>query len=130
MANRKFKLHVPMWESVLRIGISFLSGGIFYTAWLVAFLLLNSEGTFINTVLFLIAPFITGLGFGLGVCLMNKILKKNPVPFHKVVSWPILGCIFGAAAVYWFGPMLIVFSMLAAGTVSVIIWELSMYQRT
>ena len=123
MSNPKFKLSGSIWESALRIGSSLLSGGVFYTGWLGAFLLLDPEGTFFETIVWMTAPFITGLGFGFGVHLVNKLLKKDLEPFHQIAFWPILGCILGAVAVYWFGPMLIVFSMLAAGTVSVSIRE-------
>ena len=87
------------------------------------FLLLVSKGGITEAILWLAAPLITGLGFGFGIHLVNKLLKHDLVPFHRITRWPILGCILGALAVYWFGPMLIVFSMLAAGTVSVCFQE-------
>jgi hypothetical protein len=34
-------------------------------------------------------------------------------------KWPLIACVVGAVAVYWYGPMLIVFSMLSVGTISV-----------
>jgi hypothetical protein len=37
--------------------------------------------------------------------------------------WPLIGCSLGAAAVFWFGPMLIVFGMFVAGTASVVVRE-------
>jgi hypothetical protein len=38
----------------------------------------------------------------------------------------LIACAVGAVAVYWYGPMLIVFSMLVMGTISVFLqtWQL------
>jgi len=130
MANQNSTPSMSLWESVLRIGVSLIFGGILYVCWLGVFLLLNTGGGMIETILWLIAPLVTGLGFGLGVYLVNKVLKKDPTPFHQITLWPILGCILGAVALYWFGPMLIVFSMLAAGTASICLREYFLHWRT
>jgi hypothetical protein len=42
----------------------------------------------------------------------------------------MIGCAIGAAVVYWFGPMLIVFGMFAAGTASVALREVMLGIRT
>jgi len=66
----------------------------------------------------------------LGVYLVNKGLKTAPTSFLQLALWPILGCVLGAVGVYWYGPMLIVFSMLASGTASIFLRELIIYRRT
>lgn len=119
-----------LWESVVRIGVSLLSGGLFYTGWLGIFLVLYTKDEPIETALWVITPLVTGVGFGFGVYLADMILKRKPSPFLRVAIWPILGCILGAVAVYWYGPMLIVFSMLAAGTASVSLREVIHYRRS
>jgi hypothetical protein len=46
--------------------------------------------------------------------------------FIHIYRWPLVGCAIGAGVVYWFGPMLVVFGMLAAGTASVVLREVSL----
>ena len=50
--------------------------------------------------------------------------------FFHILLWPLSGCAVGAGVVYWFGPMLIVFGMFAAGTASVIIREVVLHATT
>jgi hypothetical protein len=40
--------------------------------------------------------------------------------FLHIYRWPLIGCALGALAVYWYGRMVIVFSMLLAGELSII----------
>ena len=109
----------PIWKRLARILTSTLFGGLFYTFWLSVFLLLSPDGGFQETVLWLLSPIITAIGFATGLMVYNYLSRSARLPFIKLVSWPLIGCIIGATVVYWFGPMLIVFSMLALGTLSV-----------
>ena len=111
------------WRSILSILASLITGGIFYTLWLAVFLWIDpQDGTSVN-LLWISAPLVTGIGFGLGVYTFNKACREDQGGFFQITAWPLGGCIIGALAVYWFGPMLIVFSMLVAGTLSVAIRE-------
>jgi len=47
----------------------------------------------------------------------------RPKGFLRTFIWPLVGCVLGAVAVVWFGPMLIVFGMLVVGTGSVALRE-------
>ena len=40
-----------------------------------------------------------------------------------ILKWPLIGCTIGAGVVYWFGPMLVVFGMFAAGTAGIVLRE-------
>jgi len=113
-------------QIILITVLSLLGGGIFYTLWLIAFLTLTkfNVGIF-ESLLWIFSPIITALGFTTGVLLANRILNKKNSSFLSVYFWPLTGCIFGAILVYWFGPMLIVFSMLVVGTFSVFLREIT-----
>ena len=113
-----------LWISFLRVVSSLLIGVVFYMIWLATFLLISSIHPIIEGILWLISPVITGIGFAVGAIILNRLVNANDVPFLRILIWPLVGCIVGALIVYWFGPMLIVFSMLALGAFSVLIREL------
>ena len=104
---------------LLRILVSTLFGGLFYSLWLSVYLLLSPDKGLLETLLWIAVPFVTASGFASGLTIANHFSKGVAAPFIRILIWPLVGCIFGAITVYWFGPMLIVFSMLALGTVSV-----------
>ena len=110
---------ISTWKRLARILTSTLFGGLFYSIWLSVFLLLSPEGGLLETVLWFAAPIITAIGFASGITIFDHFSGSARLPFIKLVSWPMVGCIIGASVVYWFGPMLIVFSMLTLGTISV-----------
>ena len=114
---------MSIWKRLSRILVSTLFGGFFYSIWLAIYLLLTPEGGLGETILWLTAPLITATGFALGIIVFDRLGKMPGTSFLKLISWPLLGCIIGAVTVYWFGPMLIVFSMLALGTLSMAIRE-------
>ena len=109
---------MSIWKRLSRILVSTIFGGFFYSIWLAVYLLLSPEDGLLETILWLAAPVITAIGFALGIIVFDRFKKMPGIPFLKLLSWPLLGCFIGAAAVYWFGPMLIVFSMLVLGTLS------------
>ena len=63
-------------------------------------------------------------GFAVGVTMAERLGKKGRTSFIRIYVWPLVGCAIGAAVVYPFGPMLIVFGMFAAGTASVLVREI------
>ena len=63
-------------------------------------------------------------GFAAGITVAERLAKKDRTRFICIYVWPLVGCSIGAAVVYPFGPMLIVFGMFAAGTVSLAIREI------
>jgi len=108
-----------LWQAILRVLSSLLVGCVFYFLWLGISLITRPRTGFIDALLWIVAPLITGAGFAYGVVWFNRLVKTTDEPFLHILAWPLSGCILGAAIVYPFGPMLIVFSMLALGTVSV-----------
>ena len=119
MIEQSDKQGASTWKRLARILTSTLLGGLFYSIWLSVFVLLSPDGGVFGTVLWLAAPIITAIGFALGIMVFNRFSRSASLPFTKIIVWPLVGCIIGALVVYWFGPMLIVFSMLAMGTISV-----------
>ena len=122
---------LDLWEAVLRLASSLLGAGVFYTAWMAAFFAATRSGSVIaETVLWLLAPVMTAAGFAVGVTMAERLAKKQRTSFIRIYVWPLVGCAIGAAVVYPFGPMLIVFGMFAAGTVSVAIREVVSLSRS
>ena len=110
--------------ALIRMLSSLLCAGIFYFAWMAAFLLVVQLGlAMLEAVLWLLAPVMTAAGFAVGMALLERLTRTARTKFVRVFVWPLIGCMIGAGVVYWFGPMLIVFGMFAAGTVSMVLRE-------
>jgi len=124
MAVNQENLKGLLWKSFLRVVSSLFFGVVFFVIWLATFLLISSIHPIIEGVLRLISPVITGIGFAVGATILNRLVNVDDGPFLRILIWPLVGCIVGALIVYWFGPMLIVFSMLVLGTFSVLMREL------
>jgi len=56
-------------------------------------------------------------------------MRRLTQDFFRIFVWPLFGCALGAIAVYWYGPMLIVFSMLAAEAASIVLREVVLISR-
>ncbi len=117
-------------KTPFKIFVSLFFGGIFYVDWLVAFLLFFKEAnSFLEVVGWLLAPVITALGFTVGIKLFDFLAKEKKEKFLHIYKWPLVGCAAGAGIVYWFGPMLIVFSMLVFGAISIFIREVLLVRK-
>ena len=110
------------WPHVLSVGLSVLGGGVLYFLWMATFILLiDQAGLLFEVVLWLLAPLVTAAGFGIGFLVGQRFFSSKKESFANIFVWPLAGCSVGAVAVYWFGPMLMVFGMLSMGTASVIL---------
>lgn len=106
-----------MIASIVRVAASVLSGGIVYSVWLAAVLATMRRPTApLPLALVLTAPIVTAAGFALGALLGDLLTNRSRRRFKPAYLWQLAACAAGALAVYPFGPMLIVFGMLAAGT--------------
>lgn len=104
---------------LIKVSLSLLVGGIFYTLWLVIFQLTNSfNSLLIEYVLWLLSPVVTAMGFTVGYKIYEQFKNTKGETIWHILIWALIGCILGALVVYWFDPMLIVFSMLLVGTIS------------
>jgi hypothetical protein len=108
-------------SALWRVVLSVLGGGLFYLVWLTVFLLLSDLEGAVETVLWVLAPVVTATGLAAGAALAERRPGGQRVRFFHVWIWPLVGCAAGAAVVYPFGPMLIVFGMLALGTAGVLL---------
>ena len=89
-----------------------------------AFLLLKDiSGPIVKGFFWLMVPIATALGFALGAIVGDRITRGKRESFRGTLLWPLAGCVLGAIAIYWRGPMLIVFGMFGLGTVSIILRE-------
>ncbi len=115
----------------VRIIISVIFAGVFYIGWLaVAIPVLKSGPLFAKALCWLSAPFVTGAGFAVGTALFELLPGTRKSKLRDIVLWPMAGCAIGAAVVFFFGPMLIVFAMFGLGTTSVLAKEIvSMKKR-
>jgi hypothetical protein len=113
-----------LWRAFVRVGLSLLCAGVFYSGWMAAFLLTaRLDSSIVQAIGWLTAPVVTAAGFAAGIAVSEHLAKRSKTKFIRILVWPLVGCAVGAAAVYWFGPMLIVFGMFATGTASVILRE-------
>lgn len=119
------------WKALVRIAVSLLCAIVFYLVWMVAFLLTTRlESRVAETILWLLAPVITATGFATGIAVRERLSGKARPHFLRIFLWPLIGCAIGAVIVYPLGPMLIAFSMLAAGTASMALREVAGYFGT
>jgi hypothetical protein len=113
-----------------RAGFSLVCAGVSYSIWLAVFLLALSRGSsMLEAIGYLSAPVVTAAGFAAGAAFTERLTGAGRTSFLRIFPWPLIGCAVGAAAVFWFGPMLIVFGMFAAGTGSVALRELVLGAR-
>jgi hypothetical protein len=117
-------------EILARIACSLLCAGLVYAVWLALFLLIISRASpLVEAILKLLTPVTTAAGFALGIALFERIAGQRRTAFLRILIWPLVGCAVGAGAVYWFGPMLIVFGMFAVGTASIALREVYLWRR-
>lgn len=110
--------------ALIRIGISVLFAGLFYSGWLAVFLAaFRTASVPVKGVLWVIAPVVTATGFAVGLAIAKRLTRARREVFMRTFVWPLVGCTLGAVTVVWFGPMLIVFGMFLAGTGSVALRE-------
>jgi hypothetical protein len=106
---------------VVKAAASLLLGGAFYAAWLSVFLATGGwQNAQLERALFVLAPVVTAAGFATGMTLVERFWGSPRTGFFLSWVWALLGCVVGALVVYWYGPMLIVFTMLAGGTIAVV----------
>jgi hypothetical protein len=117
-----------LWTALVRVVVSLLCGGAFYFVWMAAFLLaIKLDSLVVEAVLWLLAPVVTAAGFAVGIVAYERLTSTTRTGLFRIFIWPLIGCAIGAGAVYWFGPMLIVFGMFVAGTVSVALREVATF---
>ncbi len=105
---------------ILKMAVALLGGGLTYSAWLVLFLsTFTLDGLLWQATLWLLAPIVTAVGFAAGAAIHERCVGVIPASFRELFAWSFVGCAVGALAVVWFGPMLIVFAMLVAGTAAI-----------
>ena len=109
-------------QQVLIVASSILCAAVLYFLWMGTFILLSGHvGEAAKGFLWVLAPVVTAAGFAVGLAMSERPLTSRRVSFGRIYVWPLVGCAVGAAAVYWHGPMLIVFGMFLMGTASVVL---------
>ena len=109
---------------VARVVLSLLFAGVFYVGWMaVAIPTIQSGfgGLIAQVILWMVAPVVTGLGFAVGATAFELLPMTRKGGFWRTYKWCLAGCAIGGGVVCIFGPMLIVFGMFAAGTLSVVL---------
>jgi hypothetical protein len=115
---------------VIKPGVSLVLGGVFYAGWLAAFLAtIRAGNSAAKGALFFLAPLVTAAGFTLGVAVFERSTDSPSGRFHRVLVWPLVGCAAGAAASFWYGPMLVSFSMLVGGALSVVFRDIFLLRK-
>lgn len=116
--------------SVPRFVVSVLFGAVFYVAWMALFLVCSAyRSPLLRGLLWILAPIITGLGFFVGAALFNRFRRLPHPPLLRLYLYPLIGCSIGAAVVFPFGPMLIVFGICLFGSLSMLLFEFFDFRR-
>lgn len=114
----------------LKVACSTLCAGITYFAWMAAFLVFGQTGgQTTRALLWITGPIVTALGFASGAALHERLSGRRCGSFLWIYLWPLVGCSAGAAAVFPFGPMLIVFAMFSVGATSMVLREVVRGER-
>ena len=109
----------------VRIIVSIIFAGIFYTGWMaIAIPVLKSGPLFARVLCWLSAPVVTASGFACGIAIFELLPGTRKSKPRDIILWPLASCTIGAAVVFFFGPMLIVFAMFALGTAGILIKEI------
>jgi hypothetical protein len=116
--------------SVPRFVVSVLFGAAFYVAWMALFLVCHAYcSPLFRGLLWILAPIITGLGFFAGSALFIHFCRLPHPPLLRLYLYPLIGCSIGAAVVFPFGPMLIVFGICLFGSISMLLFEFFDFRR-
>ena len=108
-----------------RFAVSVLTGAVFYLVWMGAFILsAPEEGSLLRGLLWSTAPLVTAMGFATGSALFNRLRHLHTHSLGRLYLYPLTGCSIGAAAIFPFGPMLVVFGMCFMGSLSMVLYEL------
>ncbi len=118
----------PIGGLLVRVIISVVFAGIFYTGWMAVFIAEFRSGLdsiLLKAILWLAGPIVTALGFATGIAISELFPGSGEKSkFINIFKWSLAGCAIGAGTVVWFGPMLIVFGMFVVGTASIVLREI------
>ncbi|MHC4476822.1 MAG: hypothetical protein ACYTEL_14340 [Planctomycetota bacterium] len=130
MTKKSIFVRITYWLKLcVKLGLSAFGAGLFYTGWLVcAIPVLKNEGLlWLKAACWLSAPLLTGLGFALPIVIFERLAGDAKEDLRRTLLWPMAACAVGAAVIFPFGPMLIVFAMFMAGTAAVIWREVRLF---
>jgi hypothetical protein len=103
---------------------SVVTASLSWLAALVIFIpLMKTNVAAIRVTVWLASPVVLSLGFAAGYWLADRWFRDSHARFASLWLRPLVGCSIGGAAVFPFGPMLIVFGAFVGGTSSVILRE-------
>jgi len=111
---------------VVKVIVSIAFAGVFYTFWMAVAISVFKSGahsSVLDAVLWLSAPAITAAGFAAGIAIFDRLCGARKPGLLNAFKWSFIGCAVGAAAVFPFGPMLIVFGIFAVGTAAISLRE-------
>jgi hypothetical protein len=116
--------------TITRVAFSLVGAGIFQLAWL-AFCIpaFKMDSLALKVIGWTSGPIIVGAGFAAGVWVSERLGTTRRTPFLHAFAWTLIACSIGAGVVFWYGPMLIVFGMFVAGTVSVALREVVLLRK-
>ena len=112
---------------VARVALSIPFAGVFYTGWMavtIPTIQSGFGGWVVKVVLWILAPTVTGFGFALSSKIFDLLSRATDRrSFWSTYKWCLAGCAIGGGILNIFGPMLIVFGMFVAGTLSIAVHE-------
>jgi len=85
----------------IRVFLSVVFAGIFYTAWLAVAIpvtKLGIDSIILKAILWSSAPVMTALGFATGVFIFELLLGTRKSKFLNIFKWSLIGCAIGAGS--------------------------------
>ena len=81
---------LDIWRMLARAALSLLCAGVFYVAWMAAFLLTRKlNGTIAQAIRWLSSPAITAAGFALGIAVSERFTSTRRSGFLRIYLWPL-----------------------------------------
>ena len=116
--------------AIIRVVFSLVGAGIFQLVWL-AFCIpaFNIDSLALRVIGWTSGPIIVGTGFATGAWVSERLGTTRRTTFLNTFARSVVACSIGAGVVFWYGPMLIVFGMFVAGTVSVVLREVVLLRK-
>ena len=117
----------PLLKPLALVAVSILMAFAFHVGWLAAFIPAAKSGVFVLKILgWMLAPFVTALGYATGLRLGERVLTTRNTDFLRIFVWPLVGCTLGATALSWVGPMWVGIGTFIGGATSVVLREVKL----
>jgi hypothetical protein len=117
----------PMLKLPVLVSLSILVAVFFHIGWLAAFIPAAKSDVVVLKILgWMLAPVVTAIGYATGLWIGERWLAQRTAIFLRIFTWPLVGCVLGAASLGRIGPMWAGIGIFVGGAVSVVLREVKL----